>query len=696
MKIVVNTNAEIKKMISEDRLKDAIELYRSSHSGYKGLNLSRRINSLEAKKHSGLISPYDYEVEKNKISMDLFYLLEANNTSKSIKNSKSKKLQAVILFVVFLLTGVVVILELSNTSLFNQRDEETLKIAILPLKPSINRDGITMDITESIIEFVETKSEQENLKLQAKLVIVKEINYPRTVTQAKALGSKINADLIIWGNFEEGKDAPQGARIRYALTKEFDAYVDSSKKSGDTNMIPLTSLDEIREGFLLEDIDYIINWCIGMQAYKIQDLKTALVQFEKIESINHENEYKTETYNRLGNINFALAKYDKAEIYYQKSIDAQELGKSANWRDLAYTYIGLSGAQTILGKFDLGVTNIETALEILSEHKDTTSKYTAAAYSDLGMLYREKGDSKMAKVYFQRSMKLFMAHSETNYRGLATVQYNLGVINLEKGRVDPGIDTLKMAAQSLKEGGNPDYILLAKIFSSLGNSYSNKRQLPDALSYHNKAIAILESRLAPYHPYLAGFYSNIGEVYMGQDSLKTAKRYFERANEIYEHNNDSLSKYYAYNLINLGQIHAKSGRFQKGISLNKKADYILLKQNKGKVHWPNGIAYINIGNAYQELDDYSNSRMFLDSALTILIKELGSEDTFTGYCRFARAKLFKKLRIKSKALLEVSLAVKILSSKLFEDARELKDALRLKEEIEEWSQSKSLSLKQNE
>jgi len=154
-----------------------------------------------------------------------------------------------------------------------QAPKDLFTIAVLPFYPDLpSCKDQNPAFKRQILENLKRKKENSST-----INIVEIDNIcPIDNSEAKIIGNKVNADLVIWGAFESKSNLK--IRIRYVFTNEFE--FDTLKYNGDTEMQPIESLEELRRGYLQEDIEYIMLWIEGINQMKRGNYYSAIDRFE--------------------------------------------------------------------------------------------------------------------------------------------------------------------------------------------------------------------------------------------------------------------------------------------------------------------------------------------------------------------------------------------------------------------------------
>ena len=131
---------------------------------------------------------------------------------------------------------------------------EEFKILILPLTPDRNCNIVDTEYEQQIANYYNKITDSLSINLTTK--IAKNLACPQTEEEVQKIGEKENADIVIWGNYDEFCSGPTKVRIRYRLIDSIGISIPVS--GGHKDMKPLNDLSELRSGSLINSMDYII------------------------------------------------------------------------------------------------------------------------------------------------------------------------------------------------------------------------------------------------------------------------------------------------------------------------------------------------------------------------------------------------------------------------------------------------------
>jgi tetratricopeptide (TPR) repeat protein len=224
------------------------------------------------------------------------------------------------------------------------------------------------------------------------------------------------------------------------------------------------------------------------------------------------------------------------------------------------------------GELNLAETYVNRSLAISG--KDNKSSQTAAAYGNLGLIYKTRGELEKAEEFYLKSQE----------------------INTSLGR---------------KDG-------LAIVHGNLGNIYKTRGELEKAENFHLKALEIDESLGS--REGMASDLGNLGVIYQIRGELEKSEEFYLKALEIDESlgSNDGMTSAYA----NLGNIYKTRGELEKAEEFYLKS--LEINESLGR---KGGMAsaYANLGNLFLTRGELEKAEEFYLKSLEI-DKSLGSKE----------------------------------------------------------------------
>jgi tetratricopeptide (TPR) repeat protein len=192
----------------------------------------------------------------------------------------------------------------------------------------------------------------------------------------------------------------------------------------------------------------------------------------------------------IGNIYYVTGKHEKALDYYEKT--------------------------TRIAKRDV----------VLEIYHEEARKIESCAISNIGLIYRDKGNLDDALKYLQDALEIF---KEINYRqGEAADLGNIGLIYHLKGDLIDALKYLQDALEIHKEIGDREGE--AASLTNIGLIFYSKGDLDTALKYHQDSLKIVKE--IGYRLEEAACLSNIGLIVKDKGDLDDALKYYQDALKI--------------------------------------------------------------------------------------------------------------------------------------------------------------------
>jgi tetratricopeptide (TPR) repeat protein len=208
-------------------------------------------------------------------------------------------------------------------------------------------------------------------------------------------------------------------------------------------------------------------------------------------------------------------------------------------------------------------TNIQTSPESFS-----------LTYNQLAMLYRDKGEKRLALEYFQKTLHIEEQVLKTNqYQPvLATMYNNIGEIYSQLGDYKNALKYLHHALDIRLKGTVASHTDLAAIYTNLGQVYYSKNELEKVLELLEKAMKIDTQTFGAYHESLAMSHNNISAVYREMNDPTRALYHLETALRILLHSQTGENHVDVSILqYNIGVLQFNLGNNIKALKMARKA-----------------------------------------------------------------------------------------------------------------------------
>jgi|GEM_PF-4193962 len=149
---------------------------------------------------------------------------------------------------------------------------EKYNIMLLPFFPDRECKIIDTDYERQIIERFNQLIAKD--RLNASIEFFENMDCPNNDLEVLEIGKKKDADLVIWGAYDENCAEENKIRIRYVAVNQ--TYISESRKVGDTDSQKLQNLEDLRAGYLQKDIDYILYWSLATSEFDKGNYRVAL------------------------------------------------------------------------------------------------------------------------------------------------------------------------------------------------------------------------------------------------------------------------------------------------------------------------------------------------------------------------------------------------------------------------------------
>lgn len=283
----------------------------------------------------------------------------------------------------------------------------------------------------------------------------------------------------------------------------------------------------------------------------------------------------------LGNLYQSLYDYAKARNAYLDMIEIETKYNLEGDENLFNGYLGYSTLEKELANEPHSMELIEIAEKIALAFED--EKMLSSVYNNKGLLYKSKGDYKMAESFLLKNLDIKVANYGNTHPYYITAFNNLASLytdmnNLEKAE-EIFLEIIRITEQFPDLYSNK----ISTYYNNLANLYSEEVNYELAYKYFKKALdaedKIYGIKNSPF--YLVNNIAN---------SLLNSKRFQEAENlyAVYQPKQTTeieniLDLAYYYN--NLAEIELQKGNYDKAITLVNTAESTILTQyNDNCIH----------------------------------------------------------------------------------------------------------------
>lgn len=254
--------------------------------------------------------------------------------------------------------------------------------------------------------------------------------------------------------------------------------------------------------------------------------------------------YLAEIYFNMGRTCKALAQYDTAREYYDKSLRILKRCSDENAPVFAELYSNMAIVYYQQDNdYESAIRLLKLALDIQEKAHDIDRHLIAATYNYLGLAYRAVGDYKTALYYLEeKALPVQREYYGENSYIVAETTNNLAGVYRRLADYTHALGLYQTALKIRKENLSPKHPDLATSYNNIGMLYRDIKEWDISIKYCSQAVSIFEESLGKEHPYTAAAYLNIARAYLGANDFSAAVHYALLAKEIKEKKYPSTNK----------------------------------------------------------------------------------------------------------------------------------------------------------
>ncbi len=185
----------------------------------------------------------------------------------------------------------------------------------------------------------------------------------------------------------------------------------------------------------------------------------------------------------LGSVKKKFNELDSSIYYFNIALNTKDKKLKSN------TFGGISDAYRLSGNYKPAIDNIEKALSINRELKDSSS--IGSSLINLSSIYRNQGNYNLAYIKILDAIKIY-----ENLKGKslfkADCYKSIGEIEYNRGNYSEAIKNYKTALKTYKKENDDYYHVLT--LNRIANSYIFKKNYKNARIYTNKAYKIANEK----------------------------------------------------------------------------------------------------------------------------------------------------------------------------------------------------------
>jgi non-specific serine/threonine protein kinase len=497
-----------------------------------------------------------------------------------------------------LAVGVVFLIFAAAVIFFRQSIQpQKAKTFIIAIAPFWGANSAAADEGKTMQVLVEREVRALLGQEQEIKILGKEIEHlPRSHEEARALGNKLNAALVIWGEVvvlrneveiqpyltiideheKPFEQTPQSLLAKLSEPRQLSLRKAKATEIGDLALLSAgryyRNKDSEKALAFFQRITPPSVESLALQAWVYQEKQNWLQSeklFEKAIELNPKNPQMYQLLLGLGQAYALQHKYAQALLAYNK---AEELAPD-RWE-----------AYLLRGQVYYRQGLYEKAIEeyTLASNRDPNNSWP---HSELAQAYRDAGKYEQAIAEYQQAINL---DPESAYR------YRLGIASVfaQQGKIDEAIAEYKSASE-LTSADEHVHLELAKLYEKPG-------RYQEALKEYNAAIKIAPDKTWPY--------ISLGEFYLRQGQYGKAKELFLQLMEMQPDDPAPHS--------NLAVLYMQEGDSGKAILEYQRA--IAAKPDDALL---DAITYVNLGHLYTQKGQYEEALSSFSKAVELVPQE---------------------------------------------------------------------------
>jgi tetratricopeptide (TPR) repeat protein len=404
-----------------------------------------------------------------------------------------------------------------------------------------------------------SEAEAEARKLPPSLVL-------KSHQEARTIGEKYHAQLLIWGDVNDTGIIPNLTLIR-SVSKDFVPVKAETTLLKDTlSYTALAEMKDLRFPPLTDEPTSLVSFVTGLKYYKKGEYQKALEYVTQ--ALRNSSKYidSASILFYRGNMYYDMGEYDQAVVDFTQSLTINPKFAEAYFnrgnayykkREYDKAIADYTQALTINPKLVETYYNRGNAYSEKGEYKQAIDDYTQAltinpmfvgAYYNRGNAYSEKGEYEQAIDDYTQAIAI-----NPNY---ADAYGNRGIAYREKGKYDQAIaDFTQVLTINPKD---------AKAHSNRGNVYADKGEYDKAITDFTQALTLNPKDATTYRvqAWLLATCPD-GRYRDGTKAVELAQKAVEL-----EPNN-------AYSMAALAAAYAEVGSFEEAIATQEQAIKLL-------------------------------------------------------------------------------------------------------------------------
>ncbi|CAF1457772.1 unnamed protein product [Adineta steineri] len=241
---------------------------------------------------------------------------------------------------------------------------------------------------------------------------------------------------------------------------------------------------------------------------------------------------------RLAQLLYEMANYDKAEKYYLLLLHDPEVVENLKLTSIVLNDLGLIYHET--EQVEQAVVYYNKSLQLKLENLPETDPSFSVVYNNLGEIYREQNEYEKALFHYEKAIYYYRKAVASELNALCLPSENLlstyyNNIALVYNTQQNYPEALKMFQKSLEvdlKSLPQHHPLLSITFNNISQTYYGMGDYEKAVEYLHKTLEIKHRSLPPNHPTIGDAYRNLGKAVYAQGKWEEALNYMKKAYDI--------------------------------------------------------------------------------------------------------------------------------------------------------------------
>ncbi|MBL4657638.1 MAG: tetratricopeptide repeat protein [Flavobacteriales bacterium] len=263
------------------------------------------------------------------------------------------------------------------------------------------------------------------------------------------------------------------------------------------------------------------------------------------------------------------------------------------------------------GEYKLALEYVIKASKLYMELNDQDGY--GNSLTQTGRIYREMGDYELALEFHRKASDIFEKSDDKTGMGLS--YDNVGGIYREQGNYESALSFHLKAAKVKEESGDKRGVGYS--YDKIGRIYKDQKYYKKALEFHMKAVKFKEE--SDDKKGLSYTFGEIGNIYGVQGQFAKALKFHFKAAKIRQQLDDQRGL--SYTLSFIGKVFEKQGNYEKALEYYLKSSNLCedIGNKKGL-----GYAYDQIGKIYADQGRYEAALAYQMRAFKIS-EEMGNK-----------------------------------------------------------------------